>query len=101
LDGNESGGSGSKETEERRLESFTIRLGNRRTILPNLGRIDVITGVDAIFEPDSTRLTSSTVIIPSMSLSGMIEDASNTNVSTPSVDTICSRAVMIPSWPAI
>ena len=99
--GDESGGSGSKEAEEGRLECFAVRLGNRGTIRPNLRGIDVIAGVNAIFEPNGTRLTSSTVMIRVVSTRGKREDASNTNVSTPSVDIIRRRAVMTPSWPAI
>lgn len=101
LDGDESRRSGSEEREERRLECFTVRQRNGGTIRPNFRGIDVIAGVYAIFEPNGTRLTSSTVMILLMSVRGMIRDASNTNVSTLSVDIICRRAVTTPSWPAI
>ena len=101
MDGDGSGGGGGKERDKRRLECVTIRLGNRGAIRPNLGGVDVIAGVDAVFEPNGTRLPCGTVIIALMSIRGRVKDASNTNVSMPSVDIICRRAATTPSWPAI
>ena len=62
MDGDRSGGSGSEEGEERRLECVTIRLRNRGTIWPNFRGIYVVASVNAIFQPDGTRLAGSAVI---------------------------------------
>jgi hypothetical protein len=101
LDGDRSGGSRSKETEEVRLECLTIGLRNRGTIRSNLRGINIVAGVNAIFEPNGTCLTGGTAITSSMNVRGVVEDASNTNLSTPSVDIILKSAVTTPSWPAI